>query len=562
VLRENDFIVTNFTEIIKKHKFSITEIYLVKRIPEVNKMSGKVLTAQSIRRVKKSNIFKGTIILTLAGFITRFIGFFYKIFLSNTMGAERLGIYQLIFPVFSICFTIFATGIQTSISRLVAAEIGKRNPKNVNKILRISLLLSVSAALLLSVLVYFSADYIASRFLLEPRSTSSLRILAYAFPFCGVTSCINGYYYGLKKAGVPASTQLLEQLTRVFVVYLIAVPAGNGNLTVTCELAVLGVVIGEIVSCIYNFLSLFVTKSPKKLILTGPDPNAKASCRKKITKDLLILSVPLSANRLLINILHSIETVLIPTMLRRFGLSTAASLSTYGILNGMSFPFIMFPTAVINALAVLLLPTVSEAQAVGNEERIGKTSAISIKYSLIIGIISTGIFIIFGKDLGSSVFHNEEAGSYLLVLAWLCPFIYMTTTLGSIINGLGKAHITFINSVIGSLSKILLITLLIPSRGISGYLIALLIGQLIITSLDTFAVIKYVHFHFDAVNNIVKPGIIVTLAGFLMKEIFEYLKKMTQINEVVFILTFCFLFCVICIGLLMITQAVSKKDFR
>lgn len=525
-------------------------------------MQSRSVSSQEIRKVKRNNIFKGTIILTLAGFLTRLIGFFYKIFLSNTMGAERLGIYQLVFPVYSICFTIFATGLQTSISRLVAAELGKRNPKNIKKIIRIGIILSLASALVLSILVYLGSDYIAWRLLLEERSASSLKILAAAFPFCGITSCINGYYYGLKKAGVPASTQLLEQIIRVLVVYLVAIPAGDGNLTVTCELAVFGLVIGEIASCAYNILSMLLTKSPKKLILNGPDPNAIASGRRQITNALLKLSVPLSANRLLINILHSIETILIPAMLRRFGLSTAESLSTYGILSGMSFSFIMFPTALINALAVLLLPTVSEAQALNNEKLIGKTSAVAIKYSLIIGIMSTAIFVIFGKDLGSSVFHNEEAGTYLLILAWLCPFIYLTTTLGSIINGLGKAHITFLNSVIGSISKILLVVILIPANGINGYLIALLIGQLIITALDMFAVIRNIPFHFDAVNNILKPGIISAFAGFLLKRVYEYINKMTQSNEVVVILTFCFLFCVLCIGLFMITHTVSKNDFK
>jgi stage V sporulation protein B len=525
-------------------------------------MNNKVVTMQQARHIKRNNILKGTIILTLAGFITRFIGFFYRIFLSNTMGAELMGIYQLVFPVYGICFTIYATGIQTSISRLVAAEIGKRNPKNVYKILRIGLVLSVSLAILLSALVYLNADFIAWRFLMEERSASSLRILALVFPFCGVTSCINGYYYGLKKAGVPASTQLLEQIIRVVIVYVVALYAGNGNFQVTCELAVFGVVVGEFVSCIYNSISLFVTKSPAEIIVMGPDPNAKSSGRNKIMRNLLSLSVPLSANRLLISILHSIEAILIPTMLRRYGLSTQDALITYGVLNGMSMPFIMFPTALINALAVLLLPTISEAQAVNNEKLIGKTTAISIKYSLIIGIISTGIFIIFGKDLGSTIFHNEQAGAYLIILAWLCPFIYLTTTLSSIINGLGKAHVTFINSVVGTLSKILLIILLIPTRGITGYLIALLIGQLIITFLDTFAVIRNVHFSIDTFNSIVKPGLIVSLAGYLLKVSYEYIKKMTHMNEVVFLLIFCFLLCVICTGLLLITKAVSKKDFR
>ena len=525
-------------------------------------MNRKGFASAAGRRPGRSNILKGTLILTLAGFITRVIGFFYKIFLSNTMGAELLGIYQLVFPVYGICFTIYATGIQTSISRLVAAEMGKRNPRNAHKILKIGVLLSVFIAFLLSVLVYRFSDYIAFRFLLEPRSAGSLRILALVFPFCGITSCINGYYYGLKKAGVPASTQLLEQVIRVIVVYVLAVYFGKGNLRVTCEMAVTGLVIGEFFSSMYNVISIFVTKSPSSLLLMGPDPNAKASGRRNILKNILSFSVPLSANRLLINILHSIEAILIPTMLKRFGLTNKDALSTFGILNGMSVPFIMFPTAVINALAVLLLPMISEAQAVNNDKLIGKTSAVAIKYSLIIGIISTGIFIVFGQELGIAIFHNAEAGAYLIILAWICPLIYLTTTLGSIINGLGKAHITFINSVAGSLSKILMTVILIPRFGIKGYLAALLVGQLIVTGLDTFSVIRFVHFPFNAVDSILKPGLIVALAGFLLKKFAEYAQKITHIHQAVMILSFCLLFCVICIGLLIITRAVSRKDFR
>lgn len=71
----------------------------------------KKRNANNGRHMGRRNILVGTIILTLAGFITRVIGFFYKIFLSKFMGAEWLGIYQLVFPIYGIAFTIYATGI-------------------------------------------------------------------------------------------------------------------------------------------------------------------------------------------------------------------------------------------------------------------------------------------------------------------------------------------------------------------------------------------------------------------------------------------------------------------
>ena len=38
---------------------------------------------------------KGTLLLTCAGLLCRFSGFFYKIFLAHALGAEGIGIYQL-----------------------------------------------------------------------------------------------------------------------------------------------------------------------------------------------------------------------------------------------------------------------------------------------------------------------------------------------------------------------------------------------------------------------------------------------------------------------------------
>lgn len=513
------------------------------------------------KQIKNNHLFKGTLILTLAGFITRIIGFFYKIFLSNTMGTEMLGIYQLVFPVYGICFTIYATGIQSAISRLVAGEKGRRNPKNIYKILITGSIVSIGLACLLSFLVYYYSDYIAYRFILEPRSAQSFKVLAFAFPFCALTSCINGYYYGLKKTEIPATTQLIEQIARVIIVYIVAFISSKGDLIVTCELAVFGIVFGEFISSIYNFLSLFFSREPIKLIHSGADPNAKPASRRRITKNLLSLSIPLSANRFFINILLSMETVLIPTMLKRFGLSNSQALSTLGVLNGMALPFIMFPSAIINALAVLLLPTISEAQAINNEKLLGKTSALSIKYSLIVGIMSTGIFVFFGEDLGMSIFANKEAATYITILAWICPLIYLTTTLASIINGLGKAHITFFNSIAGVMTKIFFIIVLIPRIGIRGYLISLLIGQLIITVLDTIAVIRNIPFYFDAVNSLLKPGVIVAFNGFIVKNIYILTKKITQINEALLVLSFCLLFCVICMFLFFICKIIRKSDF-
>lgn len=511
--------------------------------------------------MSKNTILKGTLILTVAGLATRFIGFFYKIFLSKALGAELLGVYQLVFPVYGICFTIYASGIQTGISKLVAEEVGRGNYKGAKKILRIGLLASFSIALALSFLVYQNSDYIATRILLEASSSSSLRVLAIVFPFCGITSCINGYYYGLKRAGVPATTQLLEQVVRVAIVYYLAMKLGNGNVAATCELAVFGLVIGEVASNIYNILSLLIIKPVPKENNRKEKYTYNDSSRHAL-KQLSKISVPLTANRLLISLLHSFEAILIPSLLKRAGLSSTEALSIYGILTGMTLPFLLFPSTITNSLSVLLLPTISEASAKDNKSLISHTISVSLKYSLILGIFSTGIFIFFGNPLGMAVFHEPTAGSYLVVLSWLCPFLYMTTTMSSILNGLGKAHLTFLNSIIGLTLRIVLMVILIPKQGIVGYLNSLLVSQLLLAALDTIFTYKSISFSFDAVNSIVKPALVIACSASFFYQLYCFIHAKTQLNNIILILMSCAVISIVYVIILFMLKAIKTGEWK
>lgn len=516
--------------------------------------------------MSKNTLIKGTLILTITGFSTRLIGFFYKIYLSNTLGPKNLGVYQLVFPIYGICFTLYASGIQTAISQLVAAETGKscQGSYKPKKILLTGISCSVSIAVILSLLVHKNASYIAEHIILEPACKSSLKVLSYVFPFCGITSCINGYYYGLKKAAVPATTQLLEQIIRVLSVYVIAVYIGGDNMAVTCELAVLGVVLGEIASNIYNIGSLFITKPSLPMLITqnhnGIHSTSIMNGQSTIVRKLAKLSIPLTGNRLIISLLHSFETILIPSMLQKSGLSNTEALSIYGILTGMSIPFIMFPSTITNSLSVLLLPTVSEAQSVGNTHMITKTTSTTVKYSLLIGLLSTAIFLIFGKSLGVIVFHNQASGTFLMTLAWLCPFLYLSTTLGSIINGMGKTHLTFFNTVIGLALRILFIIYLVPSKGIVGYLIGLLISQLAITLLDYLVVSGSVSFHFNALDWIVKPSLVLVTLGFIVMKVYEYFIKSITLSPLILLFLACITLSVCYAISLFLLKVIAFKD--
>ena len=432
------------------------------------------------------SLLKGTIILTLAGLLTRVIGFIYKIYLSNILEAKILGLYQLVFPVFGLCFTIFGAGIQTAISRMVAASSG--NKKYIRKILIISILLSVMIALILSIITFCGSDYIALRMLGEADCAELLKPLAFAFPPCAVAVCINGCYYGLKKASTPALSQLIEQIVRVSFVYIALILLPLSDKYAMCMIAVAGIAVVEGISMLYSIIMVCC------MFRKMDDCNAEYSENDSdgVFKELVCFATPLTGNKLIVALLHSIETIIIPTLLKNYGMTSDEALSVYGVLTGMAMPFVMFPSTITNSLAVLLLPAVSEAnQSVDN--KLVKMSRLCIVISVILGVASIVIFLTIGADIGVYVFNNKSIGLFIKMLAFLCPFIFVSTTLASIINGLGKTYITFFITATGLAVRIILTIKTVPDSGISGYLISLLVSEVIITAMSAHYYKKYVN---------------------------------------------------------------------
>lgn len=449
--------------------------------------------------MKRNPLITGTILLTAAGFISRILGFFYRIFLSRAIGAEGLGIYQMIFPIHGIAFALCAGSIQTSISRLTAAHAEKGRCT-----FRTGLIISLSISFLLTFFIAKFAPFLAEHILLEPLCAPLLPIMALSIPFCAIHACICGYYYGLKKTAVPALSQLLEQIIRIGAVFLIARVATENGKTISVSLAVWGMLIGEAASAVFSFLVYsFSTDDRKK---QGKDAYSLSTFL-GIAAPLMAMALPLMGNRLILNCLQSLEAIFVPNKLLETGLSNSEALSIYGVLTGMALPFIFFPSAITNSLAVVLLPTVSEAQAAGNNKKIERTIAMALRYSLYMGILCIGIFTLFGDALGKSVFHNSTAGSFISILSWLCPFMYLTTTMGSILNGLGKTSIIFVHNAASMLITLAFVVFCIPKYGIYAYLIGLLISELILAGLHISALARYVPVGLNAGEMIIKPSL-------------------------------------------------------
>ena len=428
----------------------------------------------------KSSLITGTLLLTIAGVLTRIIGFFYRIFLSRVIGAEGLGIYQLTAPVMALGFAITSTGIQTAISRFVSNEIGKKNPGGARSYLFCGLWLSLLLSVLFSVILWKNTDFIARAWLGDARCAPLFSILSLSFvPSC-IHACINGYYYGLKKTGVPALTQLAEQIARVAIVYVLFQIYTEQQQSLPLSVTMWGVVIGEIASTLVSVSCIRVLSG------TTDRGLSMVTC----TKNLLAMAAPLTANRVILNLFSSYENIMIPNRLRLFGYEFSDALSVYGILTGMTMSVVMFPSVITNSVSVLLLPAISEAKAAGDDALIRRTLKKTIESCLSLGFLATLAFLFTGDFLGNFLFGNALAGTFITTLGWICPFLYLGSTLSSILHGLGFPGLTFVLNLISCGIRILFVLFAVPVFGIKSYLWGILLSQAVLAFL---AIILLLH---------------------------------------------------------------------
>lgn len=442
----------------------------------------------NFKSLRSHPLITGTLLLTLSGLLSRLIGFFYRIFLSQRIGAEGMGIYQLTFPIHILTISLTSSAIQTAISRFVAQAASSgcnRDPgssfcrksfHNEKCYLTAGLMLSLSLAFACTIFLYRFSDRIATEFLEEPRCAPLLQILSLTIPFAAIHSCINGYFYGLKKTFVPAASQLLEQFVRVAGVWLFFEISMEKHGAISLNLVMWGMVAGELAAVLFSVSFLRRKKNQGSRI--------------GAMRQIFFMSLPLSANRVLVNILQSMEAVMIPGQLRQFGYSTSESLSVYGILTGMALPMVLFPSVLTNSVSVMLLPAIAEAQEKKEHGYILTLIKRTCFYSLLLGFGCTMMFLFLGRWMGSFLFGNELAGTFIVILGWICPFLYLSTTLHSILNGLGKTTSTFFLNIMGLGIRIGFVLYVIPAAGIKGYLWGLLLSQSVMASGALFLLLR------------------------------------------------------------------------
>jgi len=468
--------------------------------------------------IRKSNILRGTFILTLSGFTTRFLGFYNRIFLNSLIGSTQLGLYQLVMPIYMVLFAFTSSGIEQALTKLVSESITRKDIITVKMYTHIALRISIILGLLSAVFLYSSADFISVRFLHSPSCKSCLQILSLGVPFMAVKGSIHGFFLGKQQSSIHGISDCIEQLSKISIIYIL-----SSFLIIqknyTASFATYGIVFGEFLSCVYSIVMYYLQtkKAPfQKMPCTfNTQINNIHSQTPRNNQALLTFTktaLPFTTNRLFLTLLQSVESILIPYVLLQYYKNSEVSLSIYGLFTGIAFPCIMFPSTITNSLSTMLLPTVSSRK--NNTTSLTHLCESSIAFCIRLGLFSMVNCYLLGPQLGVLLFHNDTIGQYITWLSTLCPFLYAATTLASLLNGLGYATHNLLLSVITTFIRIIFIITTIPQIGIRGYVLGLLVSYMTLTLLSISKLIKHTNLIINVKHCLFQPLAFIILTNY------------------------------------------------
>ena len=419
------------------------------------------------------------LLLTLVTLLMRTVSVSFNVYVSNRVGAEAMGLLSLVSGIYAFAITLATSGIQLATVRTVVGEEDCRHDLRARQKLRACLLYAAFFGILASVLLLTLAVPIGKFVLKETRAIRPLRMLSLTLLPIALTSVLNGYFTAVRRAWKNAVAQITEQVVKItFTGYLLVIVSPK-----TIEGSVLAILMGGAVSESLSLLFNWILYLHDKHYFTKgerlPKVNLSLGC-----KQVAAIAMPVAISAYVRSGLLAIEHILIPRGLIAYGAGNSAALAAYGALQSMALPVVLYPAAILSSFASLLIPEVTQQEAIGNKREIQYIAGRVYQMTLLFAIGVGGGMLFLSGELGQTLYGSNEVSGFIKALAPLIPIMYLDTATDAMLKGLGQQVYSMNVNIIDALVSVLSVAVLVPHFGILGYLITIYITEILNAALS------------------------------------------------------------------------------
>ncbi|WP_378954687.1 polysaccharide biosynthesis C-terminal domain-containing protein [Pelosinus sp. sgz500959] len=475
---------------------------------------------------KQSNSFlKGTLILTVGGIVVKVIGFLNWIILSRVLGGEGIGLYQMAFPIYLLALSVSSAGIPIAISIITAEKLALHDFKGATRVFHLSLTVLTVTGLFFSLLLYFGAELLIKyQFIHDSRAYYALLALAPAVFFVTILSSFRGYLQGCQIMTPTAVSQIVEQLVRVITMLIFASMLLPKGLEYAAGGASLGAAPGAIAGLlvlIYYYWKL--NKTFKHRIDEEHDPKPQES-GVSIIKRMAKLALPVSLSSLMLPIVANLDLFIVPARLEVAGYTVEQATELFGYLTGMAVPLLNLSTILTAALAISLVPAISESFSLKNTKRIYEQTASAMRVANLVTIPAFVALLILAAPISQMVYNAPQASQSISILSIGVVLLGIHQVTTGVLQGMGHTAIPVINMGIAIVFKVILNWVLtaVPTLGIKGSTWATVADFGVGAVLNIYFVNRYVGYSME-LKSLVKPAMAAVAMGGIIYVVYDML---------------------------------------
>lgn len=441
--------------------------------------------------MRKNKLFIGALILLFANGITKVLSLAYRIFLVRILGAEGIGLVEMVSPIYAFCLVIAGWGVPLGMSRLIAAK-----PNiNAKKVMQVAFFMLACGGISVSLLANFFAPIVIDTFLTDSRVLLMFRFYIPAILMVAVCSGFRAYFQGIKEIGILGISQNIEQIIRV---------AAGIFLTTTLlpyglEIAIVGVALASVLGEAGG-LAYMLIKYRKKKITYQDNSNFQ---RRKIASYLIRFGTPVTMQRIFSTALMMLQASLIPALMIKSGYSTSEATALYGALAGVAMTLLNIPNIFTHTLGTVVIPAIAESD--NNASQLNSRINTSLYLTSIICLPLMLLLHTYSAELCILIFKTETAILPLQILSIGGFFIYIQAPIISIMQGLGRVRAIFANQIISGIIFIIAIYKLVPEHNISGASIALIAFSFVYAILNLIYLKRNFNIKYNFNRIIIKP---------------------------------------------------------
>lgn len=473
----------------------------------------KVKGAHHLKLDRSSTLY-ATLLLTGTGLFSQILGFLYRIALSRLIGAEVMGLYQLIMPVYSVFLSIVAVGLTTAVSTLTAEYHALGRPAAIRQTLRRCLLLFFLLVLPLGAAAVSCSDAISVYLLGDARTQLGLILLVPCILLTGVENLHKHSFYGAGNVRPPAFTELCEQIIRAAAVLGLLAAFLPQNPERTVGLIVTGMVICEVFSAV-TLVTLFRRQMGRR-----PKPDGPPVSWRRIAS----IAVPVGVTALLGNLMGSANSVLIPQRLVVGGMEVSEAMSEFGVLCGMTIPLLNMPSALIGAMCLIMVPKLAESAALRDRRGIQRRLDRALLATSVLMMPATALLVVVGPALGRLLFGEGRVGEHMLSLAVGVLLCCYQSVLSCALNGVSRQNAAARNSILCGAVQLLFtwFTVAIPGVGLRGYVAGFLVSSVLGLGLNLISTVRATGLRLRPFEWLVSPALAALLMGLCINLLFRW----------------------------------------